>query len=482
MNEQGPILPGQEGLPVEAMPVEAPRRAASLTLRADDIRTSRAASLEAANKSLADALRWVYFILQLVMVGMVILFVFSGFQRIEQSERGVKVSLGKLADSDLQPGFQLSLPYPLGEIIKVPTSQLQLNLAESFFPFLSNDDRAKTIEQLGFGDILRPGKDGSLITGDGNLAHARFGVTFHTESPADFVQNVGKDQEGRLVKAVIERAAVQTFAEIKLDDILKRASSTGTQEGAQASAGSEIEERVRRIAQKSLDDLKTGLRIDTVSLRDETPPLRTRQSYQAVQTAESTSATQRQNAEKQRSEILNQAAGSAYPVVLALIDDYGRALDAKDQAGADKALATLSQLLESSTTGMNITAGGQTFKDVRMSGLASRVVEDAKRYRSNVVQRAKGQAQTFEAKREQYRANPSVFITREWADAMTAFLKQDRVQAKIIPDHTQKYTLRVSEDPDILRGQRQALQEEAVRNNPALRRGLESGTMPGDSK
>ena len=42
------------------MPVEAPRRAASLTLREDDARTDRAVSMEAANKSLADALRIEY--------------------------------------------------------------------------------------------------------------------------------------------------------------------------------------------------------------------------------------------------------------------------------------------------------------------------------------------------------------------------------------------------------------------------------------
>lgn len=464
---------------LSAMPVEAPRRAASLTLRSDEVRQSRAASMELANRSLADALRITYRLLQGLMLILLVLFAFSGVRRVEQAERGVKVALGRLADADLQPGMHFSLPYPLGEIRKVSTAQVQVNVDESFFPFLDANQRNLTIEQLGMGDALRPGKDGSLITGDGNLAHARFGVTYHRETPADLVQSLADGQEERLVRAVVERAAVRTIAEIPLDEVLKR--NTGGGSSTVGTIGSEIEDRIRRTAQAALDELGTGLRIDAVLMRDETPPLRTRPAYQAVQTAESKAATDREKAEERRSAVLNRVAGAAYAPLLALIEEYGRALDAKDEASAEKVLAEIDALLTPGLAEQKVTVGGREFTRVKVAGAASQVVSEAESYRSSVVQSAKADAEVFRAKREQYVANPRVFITREWADAMKAFLSLDQVQTQFVPDSAGKYVLRLSEDPDIAREQRAAAQRRAIMESEEKRRGYSAGTLPGES-
>lgn len=462
-----------------AMPVEAPRRAASLTLRADDIRRSRAASLDAANRSLADALRITYRLIQGVMIALALLFAFSGFQRVEQAERGVKVSLGRLVDSDLPPGFQFSLPYPLGQIIKVSTSQVQVNLDESFFPYLSEDAKRSSLDKLGIGDLLRPGRDGSLITGDGNLAHARFGVTYHRESPADFVANLADGQETALVRAAVERAAVQTIAQVSLQNVLKRATAGASGGPSPGSGiGSEIEERVRRVAQSTLDSMQCGLKIDTVLMRDETPPLRTRDAFQTVQTAETDAATARERAEKTASERLIEAAGAAYPLTLALIDDYGRKLDDNDAAGAEQVLETIFSVFDNALKGGPVTAGGREFNPVECAGEARRLVEEAHQYRSSVVQRAASTAQTFRAKLAQYRANPRVFIAREWTDAMTEFLSKDQVEALVLPDNTRPLVLKISSDPDIVREIRARLQKKRVEENFDLKRAYQSGEAP----
>ncbi len=534
MTDQDFNQPESSGAPIEAMPVEAPRRAASVTLRSDDARQSRAASLDAANKSLGDALRITYRLIQLVMIVLIALFAVSGFQKVEQAERGVKITLGELSSADLQPGFQFSLPYPLGQIIKVSTAQVKQDLDESFFPFLDKNQKGQSIEQLGFGDVLRPGRDNSLITGDGNLAHARFGVDYHRESPADLIQNIADDQEAKLVRAVVERAAVQVIAQVPLDQLLKRASAraqaaansadaasktkppegdkgvkeavkgeapkgeapksgetppaapspAGASSGvpARSSVGSEIEDRIRRVAQKSLDEMKSGLRIDTVSMRDETPPLRTRQSYQDVQTAESKAAQAREEAQKARDTILNTAAGAAYPVLLALIDEYGARIDAKDSAGAEQTLDTLFNVLEGKLEAKPLKVAGVDFTVPRMAGDAATRVQEALRYRSGVVQEAKGQEATFRAKLSQYRANPRVFITREWVDGLTDFLKQDQVEALVLPDKTSPLVLRISSDPDIVKEIRARLQKKAVESNWELKRAYDAGQLPGDSK
>jgi len=80
--------PPESGQGVDAMPTES-RRSASLVLREDNVREQRAVSMEAANQSLADALRFTYRILQVLMVLLAGLFVFSGFQQVRSEERRV---------------------------------------------------------------------------------------------------------------------------------------------------------------------------------------------------------------------------------------------------------------------------------------------------------------------------------------------------------------------------------------------------------
>jgi membrane protease subunit HflK len=471
--------------PVAEMPVEAPRRAASLTLRSEDIRQSRAASMELANRSLADALRLTYRLLQIVMLVLLALFAFSGVRKIDQAEKGVRITLGQLSASDLDPGVHFSLPYPLGQIMKVSTSQVAVRIDESFYPRLSPEQLTLPPGELGSGDKLRPGVDGSLITGDGNLAHARFGVTYHRDVPADYIQALAEGQETALVKAAMERAAVMTIAEIPLDDILKRHSANAGTPGGAGAVGSEIEDRVRRTAQATLDQLQTGLRIDTVSLRDETPPLRVRQAYQGVQTAESKAATDRENAEKARAAMLSSAAGSAYPVVLALIDEYEKKSDAGDAAGAEATLMTLHSLFDGTFKGESLTVDGREFKGLKalkVEGGVSAMMSDAESYRSTVERDAQSRASAFTAKREQYLSNPRVFIAREWSEAMKAFLARDTVQSQMVPDEVLKYVLRLSEDPDIARGQQSAAQRQLMLDNPAYKQAVEAGLLPGEKK
>src|SRR5262249_54239227 len=74
-------------------PPEAPRRAASAQFIVDAEVGAEAAMREAmdpANQSLADALRLSFRVLQGVMVVLVILFVFSGVQTVEQGQSGVQ--------------------------------------------------------------------------------------------------------------------------------------------------------------------------------------------------------------------------------------------------------------------------------------------------------------------------------------------------------------------------------------------------------
>jgi len=207
----------------EEMPVEAPRRA-SLTLRTSDVREQRVASLEAANKSLADALRITYRLILALMVALVFVFIFTGVKQVNASEVGVKVTSGDISPDNLPPGAHFNLPFPLGEIVTVTQSQKNLSIDRSFVP--AGFDPRRTLDNPGLGSMnLRPGIDGSLITADGSLVHARLSVGYRIADADEFIRNINPDTESDLIKLVVENATVQVVASLNVADILSRAAT-----------------------------------------------------------------------------------------------------------------------------------------------------------------------------------------------------------------------------------------------------------------
>ena len=347
--------------------------------------------------------------------------------------------------------------------------------------------------------------------------HVRLGITYHRSDPAEFVKDLADGEESDMIQALVERATIRAVAQLRLDDILKRGLVRSQQQAADAkpadAAGgtpaaektpgaaataaapvvtpatgrgaSRLEEDIRSIAQRSIDELKLGIHLDVVTLRDQTAPIAVRESYQGVQGAESAAGKARDAAEESRQKTLNKAAGTAYPVLLALIDDYSHKLDARDNAGAEETLQAIFDVFDGkyNTTEKDRLRGdvktmqvaGKAFSDFQLSGTASSQIAAATEYRSSVVQRAKSDTQTFEAKLSQYRANPGVFLTREWVDAMLSFLGQDQVEGLMVPRGTSDLQLAVSRDPDVARIMKARLQRKELEENPAYASAMNAG-------
>ncbi|HBS29569.1 MAG TPA: hypothetical protein DEB06_09005 [Phycisphaerales bacterium] len=433
---------------IEAMPTEEPRRAASLTLRTDEDRESRAVSLEAANKSLADALRITYRLLQFVMAALVVLFVFSGFQQVNQAETGIRVDLGRIRGERLEPGFQFSWPYPIGEIIKVQRGSQTVELDESFWPNLSPEDRRRAISELGSGSgALTPGRDGALLTADQNLAHAQFSVVYELANPSANVRNLDPAFQRSVVRSAVERAAVAVVATIPIEDLLKR--GTGTDQSGRRE--NSVESQVRARAQAALDTIESGLRINQVILRAAIPPLRVRREFDQVQSAQAEAAKQREQALGDRSKRLNEAAGSAHAPLLEMIDQYEAALQTGDRAGAEATLAQIDRVFDGAVEGGRVEVAGRTFEGVRLSGEVASMLSAARQHRSTIVQQAQRQAETFRAKLTQYRASPAVFLVSEWADALRAHLAGKEVEVLWAPPEAGSFEVLLSPDPELTR-------------------------------
>src|SRR5262245_41854530 len=125
------------------------------------------AEMDPAQRSLADALRVCFMLLKFVMLVLVVLYLFSGFFNVKANEKAVRLTLGNLWKEEPlgQGGPYWTLPFPIGEAVKIPTSDVTLELTSSFWYDMNGTMTQAPIRPL------NPEKDGSNVTGDANIVH-----------------------------------------------------------------------------------------------------------------------------------------------------------------------------------------------------------------------------------------------------------------------------------------------------------------------
>jgi regulator of protease activity HflC (stomatin/prohibitin superfamily) len=393
-------------------------RPASVTLREGGGRAAHGPVLDPANQSLAEALGLVFRLLQLAMLGLFVYFALSGFQSIRENEKGVRLVFGKKTATDLPPGFQFSYPFPVGELVRVDTGEQQMNLMESFWPALSPEQKGQPLSQLVSSSAwygMKPERDGSLITGDENLAHTQWQVRFHRSDAAAWIENVlDLESERQLVQAAVERGVMQAVGQVTIDELLKSGGATGEQ-GA-------VAQRAQEIAQETLDRVGAGLRIDQLTLKQKVSPFAVYKDFSDVQSAEQKAGTARDAADTESRERLNQAAGAAYPYLVAQIDRYEEALTRGDTAGQAQVMETIRSLLD----GRPVTIDGEVVAN-QSSGRVKELINDARSYRTSVVSQARSDLERYKAKLAQFRVNPNVVVQGDWTDAMSKLLGRESV-------------------------------------------------------
>lgn len=429
MSDEAPIQPsGQPG--------GRSARPASVTLRSQSQADETAMQLDAANQSLADALKMVFRGVQVAMVGLFTYFLFSGLQSVKETESGIKLLFGKVQGDNLPPGMQLSAPYPVGELIRVDKGTVTLEMDDSFMPSMTADQKKLPIAQVaqqGTKLSLKPGEDGSLITGDENIAHTKWKVLYFRTRPKDFVENILPEDERKIVQAAVERGVVQATSIMKIDDLLKQ---------SQGDEGS-VARRAKELAQQSLDALHSGIEIQQLTLQEKCPPFVVFPEFNGVQTAEQRASQRRNDAESLARNILNEMAGAAYEPLIQQIDLYEAAITKGDKAEQEKVLATIHEILQSEPP-----KGGDTTGKKYPSGKVTATLNEARQYRTSIVSRRQAEVASFQAKLAQFKSNPDVVIQREWTDALAEFMGRPMVETFLLPPGTETTEIVLNRDQD----------------------------------
>lgn len=421
-------------------------RSASVTFREADAATDDPAALmDPAARSLADALRITFRLLQLAMVVLLVLFIFSGSKTVDIGERGIRVIRGKPSDTDLSPGFHWSLPYPLGELIKIPTAPPSIAMEEAFYPFLTPEQKGKSTEQLiqeGWGDSLSPERDGSLLTAEGHLAHVKCVVKYRRENPKLVHESIlPGDNESKIVQAAVRRGIIHAAAMLTSDELLTGNPDPSRPAGEFRSA----EEIAREVAESQLRDL--GIEIDQLSLIDAIPPLGVARDYGKPQEAQAAAKNEINRAINERRAKLAAVAGPAADTILEQIDRYEEQLKLGQMDEARATEQRIAKLLQ----GEPVEIDGVTVNP-RIEGQVPAMLAAARQEKAATVALAQKDAQVFAAIRESYRTNPAVVLNTQWTDAFAQFLRQPNVQVQLLAPG-ERWVLHINRDPEFTRQQ-----------------------------
>ena len=400
--------------------------------------------LDPAQQSLAEALRVSFGILKAAMVLALVAYAFSGTFSVGSNEVALRLRFGDYVGAPgqrvLERGTYLAAPFPLEQVVKVDTRPMTLTIDEAFWYEAGDRDQAMTRDQIRTARArpLNPVRDGSLVTGDMNIAHARWTVTYRVTDPVAYVTNVGeKALAANLVSCAAQQGIVQAIAHLPADELLK---------------GVVNREAATAVAQRRLTEMGTGLAIDQLTLDKVSAPVSVIASFDAVTTAESDRAQRIVAAQQDRARILGEAAGEGAEKILGLLERFERA----GEAGIVDEAADAERAIEAA------------FGDLRIDGTSiggevAQVVNAAKTYRTQVVERVKGDSETFQRLLPQYERNPRIILSRLWEDARERILTGDVETFYTVPG---KLELQLNRDP-VIQKERQQEQIRSLKEKQA---------------
>lgn len=388
-----------------------------------------------AQRALAEALRLCFGAVRLLMLLLLVIYCFSGLFSVGSNEVALRLRcgdyVGRPGERVLERGTYLAAPFPIEQVITVDTRPQTLSLDREFWYDRSRVDQGKTQAEMrrARSGPLDPTRDGSLLTGDLSIVHARWTVTYRVVDPEQYLANVGDATlAGDLVRCATAEGIVHTAARLTAADLLKAAVDR---------------DAAAAIARQRLATMATGLTIDQLTLEEVAVPASVVGSFEAVTTAETDRSQRVIDAERERSRILGEAAGDASRKLVEMIDAFERASDAGDKAAA-----------ESVGRGIDEAIDALQVDGVPIGGQVARLVNAAKTHRSRVVEEVRGDREAFERLLPEYERHSRLVRTRLSEECREEIFTGDVETFYTAPGRLE---LQFNRDPDV---QKQRQQEQ----------------------
>ncbi len=250
----------------------------------------------------------------LILVGIVALWLATGFYRVEPDEQGVVLQWGAY-NRTTGPGLNYHLPWPVESVLLPAVTRI--NRTEIGY---RSDGESQQVQDNSADDATPPARalptrelseESLMLTGDENIIDINFTVFWRISDAKSYLFNTRrpdytvKSAAESVMREVIGRTAIQSAL-------------TGGRTG--------IETAVTTGTQAILDAYGSGIEITQVQLQKVDPPEEVIESFRDVQRANTDADTARNNAQAYANNIVPRARGDAAAVTAAAEGDKAAAI------------------------------------------------------------------------------------------------------------------------------------------------------------
>jgi modulator of FtsH protease HflK len=168
------------------------------------------------------------------------------FHRIDPQERGVVTQFGAYSRT-LGSGIGLTAPWPIENVTKINVAEIRI--------------------------VNIPGESGTnfVLTGDQNIVDLEYAVRWNIKDPELFLFQLDDPE-----------ATVREVAETAMRAAISRSSFTGAIGAQRGPIEADVERRMRAI----LDGYRSGVRIESVAIKDADPPGEVNEAFKEVTAAQ----------------------------------------------------------------------------------------------------------------------------------------------------------------------------------------------------
>jgi len=235
-----------------------------------------------------------------LLVGAVV-WLASGFYRVEPDQQGVVLRFGAFQRTTL-PGLNYHLPWPIEQALTPAVTRV--NRTEIGFRIAADasGSRVSTTRDLGREIPARGAparevpEEALMLTGDENIIDINFTVFWRIRDPSVFLFNTRNPEN-----------TVKSVAESMMREVIGRTPI----QPALTEARARIEQEVNSGTQGVLDQYGAGVEITQVQLQRVDPPSAVIESFRDVQRANTDADRARNEAESYRNDIVPRARGDA---------------------------------------------------------------------------------------------------------------------------------------------------------------------------
>ena len=367
-------------------------------------------------QALVRMLRILFQGLRALIIIIFVYLLFSGMFRVDDQNEAMLFRFGALQTRTIDPErgespiltsgkWYWAWPYPVDWVKEIPAQKsVTVSTTEVFLPRI-NPNLVDPKQPPPAENFLRPGSDGYLVSGDTNILHTRWEVNFRIVNSAKYYLNFYDDEENASASPIgrgRQPEQRQRGTEAVIRNLLANAAlaemATWRVEDLLATSRilpdgkiENIKDKVQERLLEFLDDVDLGVQVQAVNLVDLQPPLATQEAFRKVNEASETG----------RAEVLK-AKSYAESVVLAA------------------------------------------------QGNAYRIIDDAKSYRTRVVESVKADSAYFETVLAEYRKNPETMLTALYTDALRAALARvpNKYIVHTLPGGNQEIRLQIGQVPE----------------------------------